>query len=108
MISFNINENNIQKINKCLLCSSKENQVISNVYYKNQFIVFQTSYCRKLVYLYRSRRPKIKWLELYGKKGKKFRPKKINYINNKIEIKREERYKKLFKFISKKIKFKNI
>ncbi len=109
MISFNIKKNNIQRINKCLICSSKESQVISNVYYKNKFIIFQTSYCKKCLYIFRSRRPNIKWLEQAWKKREKIQTqKKINYINDVIEIKREQRYKKLFRFISQKIKFNSI
>ncbi len=109
MISFNIKKNNIQKISKCLICSSKESQVISNVYYKNKFIIFQTSYCKKCLYIFRSRRPNIKWLEKAWKRREKIQTKKrISYINDIIEKKREQRYKKLFKFISNKIKFNNL
>ena len=109
MISFNIERNNIQRINKCLICSSKESQVISNVYYKNKLIIFQTSYCKKCLYIFRSRRPNINWLEQAWKKRIKIQTqKKINYINDVIEIKREQRYKKLFKFISQKINFNSI
>ena len=109
MISFNIKKNNIQKISKCLICSSKESQVISNVYYKNKFIIFQTSYCKECLYIFRSRRPNIKWLEKAWKRREKIQTKKkISYINDIIEIKREQRYKKLFRFISNKIKFNNL
>ena len=109
MISFNINKKDVQEIPKCFVCDSKRNIILANVYYKNEFIIFQTTYCNRCSHIYRSIRPKISWLEKAWKKRERIQLKnKISYVNSSIEKKRERRYKKIFKFLSNKIEFKSI
>ena len=103
MISFNILKKDIQNINKCLICSSKSKVVLSNIFLKNNFIIFQTSYCKKCLYIYRSKRPKINWLEKAWEKREKIQKiKKIKYINKKIEVKGSKDTKNYLSFYQKK------
>ena len=90
---YNINLKNIEKINKCPSCKSNNFKKITEVYFKNKFCFFSTSFCKSCSLIFRSRRPNEKWfLKNWNLRHNIQKAKSINFLNPRIEIDRKKRY----------------
>ena len=90
---YKINKNEVEKISSCPACFNKKIIKISEVFYKNNFPFFSTSYCDKCTLIFRSKRPNEKWfLKKWNLRHNLQRSKSINFLNSKIEVDRRKRY----------------
>ncbi|WP_440679468.1 class I SAM-dependent methyltransferase [Candidatus Pelagibacter sp. HIMB1517] len=105
---FNITKKDIVKRHHCPLCFCKNYKKISDVFYKNKFIFFSTSICSECKLIFRTEHPSQKWFKNQFKKREKTQLKKKSGINLGYEKFRKIRYLKLFKYLQKFIKFKNL
>ncbi len=107
-ISFNIKKKDINSKKKCILCKSQNLKKISEIFYKNSFIFFSTSLCKKCGFVFRDKHPSNNWFKKQYNLRSKFQFNKNLGINKSYEKFRLERYKKLLEFLEKKINFKSV
>lgn len=90
---YNIGLKDIESISKCPSCKNKKFTKISDVYFKNNFSFFSTSFCKNCSLIFRSKRPNEKWfLKNWNLRHNIQKAKSINFLNSKIETDRKKRY----------------
>lgn len=97
-INFNIRKKDIEVLEKCPLCKSKNFKLISKIFNKN-INFLSNSFCQNCSLIYKSSRPSLKWfLQNFKKRDKFQKQNNINPINLNTEKIRKLRYLKISKF----------
>ena len=95
---FKVTKKNINQNRKCPICNGLNVKKISEVFIKNKFVFFSTSYCLSCSHIYRDKTPSQNWFIKNYNLRSKFKNKN-KQINLKYESFRNQRYKKIFRLL---------
>jgi 2-polyprenyl-3-methyl-5-hydroxy-6-metoxy-1,4-benzoquinol methylase len=100
---YKIDKKQLQTIYKCPACNQKNFIKISDIFYKNKFSFFTTSYCKTCTLIFRSKRPKESWfIKNWNLRHNIQKKNLVNFLNPQIEKDRKKRYQLILgKIISK-------
>ena len=100
-LDFKLKKSNIEYLNRCPLCNSKNIKKISEI--KNKELVFLVNaFCKNCNLIFKSIRPNLKWFLKSFQLRETFQKKnKINPINKGVEKIRRFRYLKIGNFLKK-------
>ncbi len=95
-ILFDIKESDIENIDSCVACGSKDMQIISDCSLPNGLKFFSTAICKTCNHVYRNTRPYEKWFEnAFEFRHKSQQKQNKSPLNPEIEEQRYKRYESI-------------
>lgn len=93
MSNWKINHSDLQIKTKCFICNNDNNEILSNVKYKN-FQILETTICNDCGLVWRSKVPKFSWfVTAWNARNKSGESNNTLGISKKTEVRRKIRYR---------------